>query len=117
MTLTKATKAGRSKEAKARKQLTADQFFFYQNAGYSHSQAETPERGRLRCARELAEAEAVAQRLEYAFEWEFDECADLSWMSDEEREQEHEVLCCRIAEPQLSPRHRSRTGSRGNRQP
>jgi hypothetical protein len=101
MTLTKATKAGRSKEAKARKQLTPDQFFFYQNAGYSHDpKAETPEQGRLRCARELAEAEAVAQRLEYAFEWEFDQDADLSWMSDEEREQEHEVLCCRIVDPE-----------------
>jgi hypothetical protein len=101
MTLTKATKAGRSKEAKARKQLTTDQFFFYQNAGYSYdSKTETPEQGRLRCARELAEAEAIAQRLEYVYEWEFDECPDLSWMSDEEREQEREVLCCRIVDPE-----------------
>jgi hypothetical protein len=101
MTLTKATKAGRSKEAKARKQLTTDQFFFYQNAGYSYdTKKETPEQGRLRCAKGLAEAEAIGQRLGYEFEWEFDSYPDLSWMSDEEREQDHEVLCCRIPNPE-----------------
>lgn len=101
MTLSTTTRAGRSKDAKARKQLTADQFFFYQNAGYAYdSKTETPEQGRLRCAKELAAAEAIGQRLGYAFEWEFDECPDLSWMSDEEREQDHEVMCCRIPDPQ-----------------
>src|SRR5260370_36966710 len=46
MTLSKTTRAGRSKEAKARKQLTTDQFFFYQNAGYSYdTKTETPEQG------------------------------------------------------------------------
>jgi hypothetical protein len=100
MTLSKATKTGRSKEAKARKQLTTDQFFFYQNAGYSYDpKTETAEQGRLRCAVELAEAEAIGQRLGYVFEWDRDECPDLSWMSDEEREQENEVLCCRISDP------------------
>jgi hypothetical protein len=105
MTLAKTTKAGRSKEAKARKQLTSDQFFFYQNAGYSYdTKTETPEQGRLRCSKDLAEAETVGQRLGYEFEWEFDECPDLSWMSDEEREQEHEVLCCRIVDHE-NPRY------------
>jgi hypothetical protein len=100
-TLKHTSKAGRSKEAKARKQLTADQFFFYQNAGYSHNpKTETPEQGRVRCAKGLAEAEAVGQRLGYVFEWEFDQDPDLSWMSDEERTQEHEVLCCRIVDPE-----------------
>ena len=100
MTLTKATKAGRSKEARARKQLTVDQFFFYQHAGYSHNpKTETAEQGRLRCAVELAEAEAIGQRLGYEFDWEWDSDPDLSWMSDDEREQEHEVLCCRIPDP------------------
>ena len=92
--------SGRTKEAKARKQLTPDQFFFYQNAGYSYTKTETPEQGRLRCAKELAEAEAVGQRLGYEFEWEWDENPDLSWMSDEEREQDHEVLCCRLVDPE-----------------
>jgi hypothetical protein len=101
MTLYKATKAGRSKEAKARKQLTPDQFFFYQNAGYSYDKTtETAEQGRQRCAKGLAEAETIGQRLDYVFEWEFDQDPDLSWMSDEEREQEHEVLCCRIVDPE-----------------
>ena len=105
MTLSKATKAGRSKEAKARKQLTIDQFFFYQHAGYSHNpETETAEQGRLRCAVELAEAETIAERLGYSFEWEWDSDPDLSWMSDEEREQDHEVLCCRIPDPD-TPRY------------
>ena len=100
-TLKNTSKAGRSKEAKARKQLTAEQFFFYQNAGYSYdTKTETPEQGRIRCAKSLAEAEAVGQRLGYVFEWEFDQDPDLSWMSDEERAQEHEVLCCRIVDPE-----------------
>ena len=78
MTLSRATKAGRSKEAKARKWLTTDQFFFYQNAGYSyHAKTETPEQGRIRCDKDLAETETVGQRLGYVFEWEFDECPDL----------------------------------------
>lgn len=101
MTLSKATKAGRSKEAKARKHLTVDQFFFYRNAGYSYdSKTETPEQGRLRCAKELADAETIGQRLGYVLEWDFDECPDLSWMSDEEREHDHEVLRCRIPDPE-----------------
>jgi hypothetical protein len=101
MTFSKATKAGRSKEAKARKRLTVGQFFFYRNAGYSYdSKTETPEQGRLRCAKELADAETIGQRLGYVLEWDFDECPDLSWMSDEEREHDHEVLCCRIPDPE-----------------
>jgi hypothetical protein len=103
MTLLKATKAGRTKEAKARKQLTPDQFFFYQNAGYSYDpEKETAERGRIRCAVELAEAEQYARNLGWEFEWDWDECPDLSWMTDEEREQDHEVLCCRIPDPENS---------------
>lgn len=102
-TLKHTSKAGRSKEAKARKQLTPDQFFFYLNAGYSHNpKVEAPEQGRLRCAKELAEAEAIGQRLGYTFEWEFDENPDLSWMSAEEQEQDHKVLCCRIIDPEDS---------------
>jgi hypothetical protein len=85
MTLSKATKAGRTKEAKARKQLTADQFFFYQNAGYSH---------------DPKKAEQHARNLGWEFEWEFDQDPDLSWMTDEDRKQEHEVLCCRIPDPE-----------------
>lgn len=105
MTLSKPTKAGRSKETKARKQLTTDEFFFYQNAGYSYdTKTQTAEQGRIQCAKDLAKAEEEAQRTEWEFEWEWDECPDLSWMSDEEREQDHEVLCCRIVDPE-NPRY------------
>jgi hypothetical protein len=101
MTLSKATKAGRSREAKARKQLTTDQFFFFQHAGYSYNpKTETAEQGRLRCAVELAKSEEYARNLGWEFEWEWDSDPDLSWMSDEEREQDHEVLCCRIPDPE-----------------
>ncbi len=100
MTLSKTTRAGRTNEAKARKQLTRDQFFFYQTAGYSYdAKTETPDQGRLRCAVELAKAEEYASNLGWEFEWEWDSDPDLSWMSDEEREQNHEVLCCRIPDP------------------
>lgn len=87
-----------------REQLTADQFFFYQNAGYSYAKTQTPEQGRIRCAKDLAVAETVAQRLGYEFEWEFDECLDLSWMSDDERQRGDEILCCRIFDPE-NPRY------------
>lgn len=72
MTLTKqsATKAGRSKAAKARKSLTKDQLFFYEHAGYSHDpKKETAEQGRIRCAIELAKAEEQARGLGWGFEW------------------------------------------------
>jgi hypothetical protein len=95
------TRAGRSKAARARKALTPAQLFFYEHAGYSYDpKTETAEQGRIRCAVELADAEATGQRLGYTFEWDWDECPDLSWMSDEERKEEHEVLCCRIPDPE-----------------
>ena len=103
MTLTTPTRAGRSKEARARKQSTAGEYSF--STGRRTITPLTRRRHlsrRIRCAKELADAETVGQRLGYEFEWDFDECPDLSWMSDEEREQEHEVLCCRIVDPENS---------------
>jgi hypothetical protein len=91
--------AGRSTGAKVRKSLTPDQLFFYENAGYSYKEPETAEQGRIRCAIELAQAEEYARGLGWEFEWEHDQSPDLSFMSDEERSQEHEVLCCRIPDP------------------
>lgn len=99
MTLKNHHEAGRSKAAKARKSLTADQLFFFENAGYSYKAPESAEQGRIRCAIELAKAEEYARGLGWEFEWEPDQSPDLSWMSDEERSQEHEVLCCRIPDP------------------
>lgn len=66
----KQTKAGRSKEARARKQLSVVEFFFYQHAGYSwNPKTETQEQGRIRCAKELAEAELQADRRNWSYEW------------------------------------------------
>jgi hypothetical protein len=68
--------------------------FFYENAGYSYDpKKETPEAGRRACAQELAEAErwfASQDDLEYQVSPDFD--GDTSWMSEEERKQEHECI-------------------------
>ena len=80
--------------------MTPEERFFWKHAGYSYDpKTETKAEGRRRCAVEMAEAESIAQRLQWEFECEYDADPDLSWMSDEEREQEHEVLCCRIVDP------------------
>jgi len=68
-------KQGRSKEAKERKQaerlLSRDEMFFWEHAGYSYQpETETEAQGRIRCARELAAAEANAKRIDgWGFEW------------------------------------------------
>jgi hypothetical protein len=62
--------------------------FFFDHAGY----AVPP--GRAVCAVQLARAEARADSLGWTAEWTFDADADLSWMSDSEREQEHEIEGC-----------------------
>ncbi len=65
-------KAGRTKEARARKQLNDAEFFFYQHAGYCYGPNETPEQGRIRCAKKLAEAERTANERNWMYEWESD---------------------------------------------
>jgi hypothetical protein len=77
-------KSGRSKRAKATKQLTPVELFFYDNAGYSYSQDEAPEAGRIRCAKSLAKAEQYAQNLGWEYEWQNDNDADLSWLAEGE---------------------------------
>jgi hypothetical protein len=61
--------------------------FFFTNAGYIVGQ-------RAQGALSLARAEQYANENDWEAEWEWDECPDLSWMSERELEQEHEVLCC-----------------------
>lgn len=58
-------------------------------------------RGRTGCigqdalsAWQLAKARCIAELAEWEFGWPWDDCPDLSWMSDEERQKEHEVLGC-----------------------
>ena len=61
--------------------------FFFENAGYIVGQ-------RAACALSLARAEQYAEDNDWKAVWEWDDDADLSWMSDDERQQEHEVLGC-----------------------
>jgi len=61
--------------------------FFLANAGYIVGQ-------RALCALGLARAEQHARDNAWDTEWVADDCPDLSWMSDEERSQPHEVLGC-----------------------
>jgi hypothetical protein len=56
--------------------LTADEQFFYDNAGWSYGPDETPEEGRERNARELALAEAWAKAEGVEFIWEDDAWVD-----------------------------------------
>jgi hypothetical protein len=89
-------KSGRTKRAKAVKQLTPAELFFYDHAGYSYGKDEKPEDGRIRCAKDLAESESIAARLQWSYEWEWDNDIDDSWMDEEERAKPHEWLCVRM---------------------
>lgn len=60
---------------------------FFDHAGYIAGH-------RAECALSLARAEQHARDNDWQAEWVGDEFADLSWMSDEERQREHEVLGC-----------------------
>lgn len=53
--------------------MTPAEQFFYDNAGYSWDpNTETREEGRIRCAKELALAEAYAKRHDWSVVWEPD---------------------------------------------
>jgi hypothetical protein len=75
--------------------MTEQERFFWQHAGYSYDpKTETRATGRTRCARSLADAETWAESVGMTFEWEWDESPDLSWMTESEQAEEHEVLVC-----------------------
>jgi hypothetical protein len=61
--------------------------FFFANAGYIVGQ-------RAQCALGLARAEQHTRDNDWYAEWIDDDCPDLSWMSEEEQQQPHEVLGC-----------------------
>jgi hypothetical protein len=61
--------------------------FFFENAGYIVGH-------RAACALSLARAEQHALDNDWESEWVADDCPDLSWMSDDDRNQPHEVLGC-----------------------
>lgn len=74
--------------------------FFYEHAGYSYDpKTETAEQGRMRCAKELAEAESIASRLGWEHSWEWDDsgCSGCDCDSEDcacSSGAEHETLGC-----------------------
>lgn len=67
--------------------------FFFEHAGHIVGE-------RAVCALTLARAEQHARDNDWNAEWECDESPDLSWMSEEEQRQDHEVLCCVLKDSQ-----------------
>ncbi len=61
--------------------------FFTSHAGYVVGH-------RAECALSLARAEQYARDNDWHAEWVDDDCPDLSWMTEEELQQPHEVLGC-----------------------
>lgn len=61
--------------------------FFFEHAGYIVGQ-------RAQCALGLARAEQYARDNDWEAEWIPDDDADLSWMTEEEQREPHEVLGC-----------------------
>lgn len=62
--------------------------FFHKNAGYIVGRA-------AECALSLARSEQIAADIGIEFRWEWDDDPDDSWMSERERAQPHEWVCCR----------------------
>ena len=108
MTLRKQHKAGRSKLAKATKQLDSAELFFYKYAGYSYDpKTQTPEQGRIECAKALAKAEVYAIRHDWQFIWDYDDIPYEDALGDHEywcedarqgRHHEHEILWCQCCD-------------------
>lgn len=61
--------------------------FFFEHAGYIVGE-------RALCALNLARAELYSRENDWQTDWVADDDADLSWMSEEEQRQPHEVLGC-----------------------
>lgn len=65
--------------------LTADEQFFFDHAGWSHDPlTESPREGRARCAQALAAAEVWARYNGYGVEWEDDGDGDHSYLDQPE---------------------------------
>ena len=61
-------------KTKAPPKLTADEKFFFDNAGYSYdSKTETAVEGKIRCAKQLALAERAAQLSEVKYDWQYED--------------------------------------------
>lgn len=80
--------------------MTKDEQFFYEHAGYSHDpKTETPEQGRVRCAKDLAAAETYAKDHDWSFDWSWDDGGDLgdhSEWCDMEYQHDHNIEVCML---------------------
>ena len=63
--------------------MTPDERFFFEHAGYSVRPTETDYEGRVRSAREAAAAEREGRARDFSFVWEIDRDTDSSEHSDE----------------------------------
>lgn len=58
-------------------------FFFYENAGFSYDpKTETEQAGRMRCARQLAEAEEWALQQGYSYNWNYCDTTSADFTDD-----------------------------------
>lgn len=81
------TRAGRFLSNPVDKSLRRAVNFFREHAGYVVGR-------KMAGALDLARAERWAASEGVIFEWSADDDADLSWMTEKERDEPHEVLCC-----------------------
>lgn len=72
----------KTKAMRPTQKLTPAQRFFFEQAGYSYGQGETPEQGRTRCAITLAAAEAQASAAGVQFRWEPDGMTNREWTDE-----------------------------------
>lgn len=103
---TRKDKAGRTSLARAKKVLTSDELFFFENAGWSYEpKKESAQAGRIRCAKDLAHAEQVAEQLNWSYLWDWDNDDYQGSLGDHEYwcnleargvSHEHEILWCQL---------------------
>lgn len=85
-------RGNRPRRTARRRALIQDMQFFRQHGGGVVGEA-------ARGALDLARAEREMERRNWYVLWEPDQDADLSWMSDKERAEEHEVYCAVLVGP------------------
>jgi hypothetical protein len=107
--------------AKGWQQMTSAIEFFKAHAGFSYGTGETPEQGQLRCAQELARAEAYASEHGWVAEWRDDDeraycyCDDPNCRYHEGSDHDWDTLYCVLYRPcscnRCSNSHRDILGS------
>lgn len=80
--------------------LSAAEQFFFDHAGFSHKTNEPAEVGHRRCAKQLAKAEARAEKIGIQYDWQLDDeqaycyCDDPTCKYHEGSDYEWETLYC-----------------------